>query len=97
MSITVTLCDGVADMGENATEEDAASWITYATERLHAMYPGITVATSHDDGTRVSADGEEAESVRGAVQDIWETWCARGRGEGNGPNAQIIPLRAVQS
>ncbi len=81
--ITVVLCDGVSDMGIDATEADVESWLAYVTQRIAAEFPGATIAMSPREGTRVMGGSEvEAWSVRGSVQIAWDEWCGGARAEG---------------
>lgn len=79
-AIVTLFADG---MGDNATEADFDAFVAYVCDRIDDA-TGLNVAVEAErygmaGVTRVQAEtSEDEQTVRDAVQTLWERWCAEG-------------------
>ena len=78
-TIVVTVDGDLGSMGAGATDADLSSWVEACQEYLAAAYPEDTVRVDVGAESRVRVlreGGPDSESVRSAVQDAYDHWCA---------------------
>ena len=91
VSRTATITLGRDGMGDNATEADFDSWVTYVASRIdEATGLDVTVneRRSRDvqedairvEGTEDSDPSADREMVRGALAWLWNAWCSQADG-----------------
>jgi chorismate mutase len=80
-AITLTL--GRDGMGNDATEADFGAWVGYVCDHIDAacgLEVDVDEALPRDvqSTTIRGASLDEADTIRQAVSDLWEQWCAEG-------------------
>ncbi len=83
MALTISYETGADGFGDDATEDDMASFAAFVEERLEERFPGATVTADVDASVlasrcRVTGDDSinETELAQWVGNDLWDEWCS---------------------